>query len=63
MYLILFPVPKEISYEDLKALLGKSQDLTLVDVRTKAEVDQGYIPGSVNITRKLLLHVRFKFME
>ncbi|XP_026212973.1 thiosulfate:glutathione sulfurtransferase-like [Anabas testudineus] len=40
---------KDISYEDLKALMGKSQDLILVDVRTKGEVDQGCIPGSVNI--------------
>ncbi|KAM6923953.1 thiosulfate:glutathione sulfurtransferase-like [Xenentodon cancila] len=42
-------VTKEISYEDLKALLGKSQNLLLVDVRTKEEVDRGHIPGSVHI--------------
>ncbi|XP_036932804.1 thiosulfate:glutathione sulfurtransferase [Acanthopagrus latus] len=42
-------VTKEISYEDLKALMGKSQNLLLVDVRTKDEVDKGRIPGSVNI--------------
>ncbi|XP_069027508.1 thiosulfate:glutathione sulfurtransferase [Embiotoca jacksoni] len=40
---------KEITYEDLKALLGKSQSLFLVDVRTKEEVDKGNIPGSVHI--------------
>ncbi|XP_026187122.1 thiosulfate:glutathione sulfurtransferase-like [Mastacembelus armatus] len=40
---------KEISYEDLKVLMGKSQNLLLVDVRTKGEVDKGYIPGSINI--------------
>nr|XP_046261387.1 thiosulfate:glutathione sulfurtransferase [Scatophagus argus] len=42
-------VTKEISYEDLKALLGKSPNLLLIDVRNKDEVDKGRIPGSVNI--------------
>ncbi|XP_070769577.1 thiosulfate:glutathione sulfurtransferase [Enoplosus armatus] len=42
-------VTKEISYEDLKALLGKSQNLLLVDVRNQVEVDKGRIPGSVHI--------------
>ncbi|KAM7417564.1 hypothetical protein PAMA_017280 [Pampus argenteus] len=42
-------VTKEISYVDLKALLGKCQNLLLVDVRTKEEVDKGHIPGSVHI--------------
>ncbi|KAM6923954.1 thiosulfate:glutathione sulfurtransferase-like [Xenentodon cancila] len=49
VFLILILVTKEISYEDLKALLGKSQNLLLVDVRTKEEVDRGHIPGSVHI--------------
>ncbi|XP_039976111.1 thiosulfate:glutathione sulfurtransferase isoform X2 [Xiphias gladius] len=40
---------KEISYENLKALLEKSQDLLLVDVRTKEEVEKGRIPGSVHV--------------
>ncbi|XP_049897897.1 thiosulfate:glutathione sulfurtransferase [Epinephelus moara] len=43
------PVTKEISYEDLKALLGKSQNLLLIDVRTKEEVDKGQIPGSIHM--------------
>lgn len=42
-------VTKEISHEDLKAILGKSQNLLLVDVRTKEEVDKGHIPGSIHI--------------
>ncbi|XP_045886292.1 thiosulfate:glutathione sulfurtransferase isoform X2 [Micropterus dolomieu] len=42
-------VTKEISYEDLKALLGKSQNLLLVDVRSQEEVDKGRIPGSISI--------------
>ncbi|XP_041800529.1 thiosulfate:glutathione sulfurtransferase [Chelmon rostratus] len=42
-------VTKEISYEDLKALVGKSQNLFLVDVRSKEELDKGRIPGSVHI--------------
>jgi len=45
----LLAVTEEISYEDLKALLGKSQNLLLVDVRTKEEVGRGHIPGSINI--------------
>ncbi|XP_054454000.1 thiosulfate:glutathione sulfurtransferase [Anoplopoma fimbria] len=40
---------KDISYEDLKALLGKSENLFLVDVRSKEEVDKGRIQGSVHI--------------
>ncbi|XP_058505268.1 thiosulfate:glutathione sulfurtransferase-like isoform X2 [Solea solea] len=40
---------KEISYEDLKALLAKSQNLLLVDVRSQDEVDKGRIPGSTHI--------------
>ncbi|XP_041847115.1 thiosulfate:glutathione sulfurtransferase [Melanotaenia boesemani] len=40
---------KEISHEDLKAILGKSPNLLLVDVRTKEEVDKGHIPGSIHI--------------
>ncbi|XP_020500994.1 thiosulfate:glutathione sulfurtransferase [Labrus bergylta] len=39
----------EISYEDLKALMAKSEKLLLVDVRTKEEVDKGRIPGSIHI--------------
>ncbi|XP_067375567.1 thiosulfate:glutathione sulfurtransferase-like [Channa argus] len=42
-------ISKIISYAELKALVGKSKDLVLVDVRTKEEVDKGRIPGSVNI--------------
>uniref|UniRef100_A0A3Q3VRR5 Rhodanese domain-containing protein n=1 Tax=Mola mola TaxID=94237 RepID=A0A3Q3VRR5_MOLML len=38
-----------ISYEELKALLGKSQNLFLVDVRNQGEVDAGRIPGSIHI--------------
>ncbi|XP_058252855.1 thiosulfate:glutathione sulfurtransferase [Hemibagrus wyckioides] len=40
---------KEISYCDLKALKEKNKDLLLVDVRSKDEVDRGYIPGSIHI--------------
>ncbi|XP_059201459.1 thiosulfate:glutathione sulfurtransferase [Centropristis striata] len=42
-------VTKDVSYEDLKTLLGKSQNLLLVDVRTKEEVDKGCIQGSIHI--------------
>lgn len=61
MHLVWFAVTNEISCEELKALMGKSKDLTLVDVRTKGEVDQGHISGSVNIPGKLLLHVKMMF--
>ncbi|XP_069036382.1 thiosulfate:glutathione sulfurtransferase-like isoform X1 [Lepisosteus oculatus] len=43
------PAGKVISYYELKALLGKSPDLLLVDVRTQEEVDKGKIPGSIHI--------------
>ncbi|KAK9963019.1 hypothetical protein ABG768_006244 [Culter alburnus] len=39
---------KEISYSDLKSLLEKGS-VFLVDVRSKAEVDNGRIPGSIHI--------------
>lgn len=53
VFALLLPVTKEISYEDLKALLGKSQNLFLVDVRSKEEVDKGHIQGSVHIPGEL----------
>uniref|UniRef100_A0AAX7TCA8 Rhodanese domain-containing protein n=1 Tax=Astatotilapia calliptera TaxID=8154 RepID=A0AAX7TCA8_ASTCA len=40
---------KEISYEELKALVGKSPNLILIDVRSEEEVAKGHIPGSINI--------------
>ncbi|KAM3612246.1 uncharacterized protein V6R79_005281 [Siganus canaliculatus] len=40
---------KTISYEEIKALLGKSQNLLIVDVRKEEELEKGHIPGSVNI--------------
>ncbi|CAL1613596.1 unnamed protein product [Knipowitschia caucasica] len=42
-------VTKEISYDELKALVGKSPALVLVDVRRKDEYDNGHIPGSLHI--------------
>ncbi|KAK2904224.1 hypothetical protein Q8A73_010881 [Channa argus] len=42
-------VSKIISYAELKALVEKSQDLVLIDVRTKEEVDKGRIPGSLHV--------------
>ncbi|KAL4622946.1 thiosulfate sulfurtransferase/rhodanese-like domain-containing protein 1 [Arapaima gigas] len=38
-----------ITYSELKALLEKSSDLLLIDVRSKEEVDRGKIPASINI--------------
>lgn len=49
----IFPVPlpdvKTISYEEIKALLEKSQNFLIVDVRKEEELEKGRIPGSVNI--------------
>lgn len=53
---LLLPDSKNISYEELKALLGKSKNLLLVDVRGKEEVDKGHIPGSVHMPSELLLN-------
>ncbi|XP_017559571.1 thiosulfate:glutathione sulfurtransferase-like isoform X1 [Pygocentrus nattereri] len=39
----------EISYSDFKSLIEKGEDLVIVDVRSKAEVDKGHIPGSIHI--------------
>lgn len=44
----LSAIDKDISYSDLKSLLEKGS-VFLVDVRTKAEVDNGRIPGSIHI--------------
>jgi rhodanese-related sulfurtransferase len=42
--------PRPISYNNLKAALETpGSNVLLVDVRTKAEFDQGHIPGSVLI--------------
>ncbi|XP_072288367.1 thiosulfate:glutathione sulfurtransferase [Eucyclogobius newberryi] len=45
----LFSVAKDISYAELKALVGKSPTLVLIDVRGVDEYGKGRIPGSVNI--------------
>ncbi|XP_068182458.1 thiosulfate:glutathione sulfurtransferase-like isoform X2 [Antennarius striatus] len=50
MHSLSLPGTKEISYNDLKKLVGQSQDLFLIDVRSTEEVERsGRIPGSVNI--------------
>lgn len=38
-----------IDAEELKALMEKKEDITLIDVRTPAEFKSGFIPGSVLI--------------
>lgn len=53
LFSLLWAATNVISYEDLKALLGKSQNLLLVDVRSKEELDKGGIPGSVHIPGEL----------
>ena len=44
----------EISVEDFKAMYDGEDYFVLVDVRTLAEHDAGYIPGAVNIQRGVL---------
>lgn len=48
LFSLLLPA-NVITYEDLKALVEKSQNLLLFDVRGKEEVDKGRIPGSAHI--------------
>lgn len=54
------PGAYEISYESLKELLASSQNLFLVDVRTKEEVDKGRIEGSVHIPGEIFVIYRGK---
>lgn len=56
VYHIYFPA--QISYEELKALVGKSSNLFLVDVRTKDELEKGRISGSVHIPGKILFKIK-----
>lgn len=51
------PISDEISYEELKALVEKSSNLFLVDVRNKDEVEKGRIPGSVHIPGEILYKI------
>lgn len=44
----------EISPEEVRGLLDKRADVTLVDVREQSEFDEGYIPGAVFIPRGFL---------
>lgn len=55
LFSLLLPA-NVITYEDLKALLEKSQNLLLVDVRGKEEVDKGRIPGSAHIPGRNILN-------
>lgn len=48
------PISAEISYEELKALVEKSSNLFLVDVRNKDELEKGRIPQSVHIPGEIL---------
>lgn len=59
----MFPVTKEISYEELKALVGKSPNLILIDVRSEEEVAKGHIPGCTNIPREIVFQVLYVFSK
>lgn len=43
-----------ISFKDFKAQYDKKDMTLLIDIRTQAETDQGYIPGSVLMPRGVL---------
>src|SRR5210317_803099 len=47
-------VIKEISAEDFKTMYDGEDYFVLIDVRTVAEYDAGYIPGAVSIPRGVL---------
>lgn len=47
-------VIKEISVEDFKAMYDGEDYFVLIDVRTSAEYDAGYIPGAASIQRGVL---------
>lgn len=53
-------ISAEISYEELKALVEKSSNLFLVDVRNKDELEKGRIPGSVHIPGQILCKIAEK---
>lgn len=57
------PIAAEISYEELKALVEKSSNLFLVDVRNKDELEKGCIPGSVHIPGEILSNITEKWEE
>ena len=44
-------VIKEISIEDFKSMYDGEDYFVLIDVRTVAEYDAGYIPGAANVPR------------
>lgn len=44
----------EISVEDFKTMYDGDEYFVIIDVRTVAEYDAGYIPGAVSITRGTL---------
>ena len=44
----------EISIEDFKAMYDGEDYFVMIDVRTNAEYDAGYIPGAVSIPRGVL---------
>lgn len=40
---------KEISIEKLQELVEQEKDLSIIDVRTKEQYDNGHIPGAIHI--------------
>lgn len=40
---------KEISYKELKKMMGKENNIILLDVRSKQEFNEGHLEGAINI--------------
>ena len=47
-------VIKEVSIADVKKMIDTKANVTILDVRDKNEVEDGKIPGAVNISRGML---------
>jgi rhodanese-related sulfurtransferase len=45
---------KEVSIGDVKKMIETKENVVIVDVRDKNELEDGRIPGSVNISRGML---------
>lgn len=47
-------IMKEISVQEVQQLIENGEQLNLIDVREVAEVNEGHIPGIINIPLALL---------
>jgi rhodanese-related sulfurtransferase len=45
---------KEVSISDVKKMIDAKEQIILLDVRDKNEIDEGIIPGAMNLSRGML---------